>query len=390
MSELDNFLAQELEGIRLKHRYRDPSFSLPTIPSLEPEPVSFSSNDYLGLSRHRLRSSSTSELQKSKQVGAGGSRLVTGNAEEHLALEKSVSDLVGLPSTLTFSSGYSANLGSIAALMGNEDLVIVDRQVHASILDGCRLSRAKLATFGHVNAADAARVLGRFSSFKGKKLLITESLFSMSGALAPLEALASECQKHGAFLYVDEAHAVGTIGEGGGGLCRHKRIIPDVLVGTFGKSLGTFGAFVCGSKILRDFLYNRARSFMFSTAVPPALALLAKTRVDIAKSSEGDFLRQSLFSRIELFRSLFSLPEKELHSPIIPWIIGSEEDALRASAFLYERGFFVQAIRPPTVKEGTSRLRLSFSARHSLADIEGLAEAIKSLPFSSSPEAFAE
>jgi 8-amino-7-oxononanoate synthase len=395
LSELDNFLSKELEDLRSKLRFRDPSILQELQTSVENSTsslskISFCSNDYLGLSKHpSLRSVLIDSLEPT-QFGAGASRLVMGSFQDHLDLEQSISRLVGLPSTLTFSSGYSANVGTIPSLIGPDDIAIVDRQVHASIVDGCRLSRAKLAVFKHLSVSDAERVLSRFSSRACKKLLITESLFSMSGAYSPLGDLSELCRRYGAFLYVDEAHAIGTIGNQGSGICKLNNVIPHVLVGTLGKSLGTFGAFVSGSKVLRDFLFNRARSFIYSTAVPPCMAFAAKTGVELAASSVGDSLRCSLESRVALFRKLFSLPETSLPSPIIPWILGGEREALQASSLLREKGFLVQAIRPPTVKAGTSRLRISISSLHSEEEIERLAASIKSLPFSSAPSAFLE
>jgi 8-amino-7-oxononanoate synthase len=394
LTELDTALSRELEDLRSKFRFRETSFlhKHSFSPStLSPSNfVSFCSNDYLGLSKHPSLQSLFFDALEEKQFGAGASRLVSGDFREHFELEESISNLVGLPATLSFSSGYSANLGTISSLIGSEDIAIIDREVHASIIDGCRLSRAKLVVFDHLNATDAERLLSRFSSKPCKKFLFTESLFSMSGSFSPLEILFDLCKRYDAFLYVDEAHAIGTLGSGGGGLCKQKNIVPDVLVGTLGKSLGTFGAFVSGSKLLRDFLVNRARSFIFSTAVPACLALASRIGVELAVSSEGDLRRHTLQSRISLFRDLFSLPKVGDLSPIIPWILGGDKEALAASSMLRDRGLLIQAIRPPTVKEGRSRLRISLSSLHTDSEIEKLAYSIKSLPFSSSPPAFTE
>lgn len=340
--------------------------------------ISFCSNDYLGLSSDSRIINAAAE-SFSAGFGAGASRLVSGNLPVHTALENDLADLVCLPAALLFPTGYQANLGVITALAGPEDLIVADRAVHASIIDACRLSRAKLAFYPHLDASMAERHLARLGHASRRRFLVTESLFSMDGDVAPLSDLNSIALANNASLVVDEAHALGCLGPVGGGLCAKYGVVPDVLVGTLGKAFGASGAFAAGTKDMRDYLVNRARSFIFTTALPIPVAAASRAALQISTSSLGENLRLHLVDLSTFLRDRLGLPPSPLAPPIIPLVIGSNHAALEASHKLIAKGFFIQAIRPPTVREGSARLRVTLSALHTQKQVSDLASAIDSL-----------
>jgi 8-amino-7-oxononanoate synthase len=347
--------------------------------TLEGRPViSFSSNDYLGLACDQRLQIAASEAAATSGFGASASRLVAGNHPEHIALENALASFLSQPDALVFPTGYQANLGVLTALAGPDDLIVADRAVHASLLDGFRLSSAKVAFYPHLDAQAAERHLSRLGPLKRRRFLVTESLFSMDGDVAPLDSLANIASANDAALIVDEAHAFGTLGPSGRGLCAQLGIQPDVLIGTLGKTLGASGAFVAGTSGLCAFLVNHARSFLFTTGLPVPVAAAAHAALQILSSTEGDALRLRLCHLSSLLRSHLGLPEPPIASPILPIIIGSDQLALAASLHLLNQGFFVQAIRPPTVREGTSRLRVTLSSHHTEEQVSALAEAITS------------
>lgn len=349
--------------------------------------VSFCSNDYLGLACDPRLRSAAADAASASGFGAGASRLVSGNLPEHLALEAALAAFLSLPAALLFPTGYQANLGVLTALAGPEDLIVVDRAVHASILDGCRLSRAKLAVYPHLDADAADHHLNRLGPTRRRRFLVTESLFSMDGDVAPLAALASIAKANDAALLVDEAHAFGCLGPSGRGLCAQQGVEPDVLMGTLGKAIGASGAFVAGTTNLRDYLLNHARSFIFTTAPPIPVAAAAHAALRILSSSEGDHLRHRLRYLVLQLRASIGLPVDPHAAPIVPIIVGADQPTLDASLHLQARGLFVQAIRPPTVPEGTSRLRLTISAHHTEQDVAELAQALADLPHRSTTNA---
>ncbi len=334
--------------------------------------VSFCSNDYLGLASHPAVREAAAESARRSGFGAGASRLVAGDLPEHRALENALADLVALPAALLFPSGYQANLGVITALAAPEDLIASDAANHASIVDGCRLSRARIAVYAHADGAAAARALATPGVFR-RRLIVTESLFSMDGDIAPLAALAALAHQHDASLIVDEAHALGVMGPCGRGLCAAAAVTPAALVGTLGKAFGAAGGFVAGGPELRAWLVNRARTFLFTTAPPPPVAAAAAAAVEIARGSDGDVRRTRLQQHGARLRAATAVSGT---GPIWPVIIGADAAALAASAFLSARGLFVQAIRPPTVPEGTARLRVTLSAEHTSAQVDALARAL--------------
>jgi 8-amino-7-oxononanoate synthase len=342
--------------------------------------ISFCSNDYLGLACDPRLQAAASEAAANSGFGASASRLVAGNHPEHIALEHALASFLFQPAALLFPTGYQANLGVLTALAGPDDLIVADRAVHASILDGCRLSRAKLAIYPHLDALAAERHLTRLGPTKRRRFLVTESLFSMDGDVAPLDSLSAIASAHDAALVVDEAHAFGSLGPAGRGLCAQFGIHPDVFIGTLGKALGASGAFVAGTSDLRAYLLNHARGFIFTTGLPVPVAAAAHAALRILSSPEGDGLRHRLSHLTTLLRSHLTLPTPSISSPILPFTVGSDQLAVDASLHLLDRGFFVQAIRPPTVKEGTSRLRITLSSRHTEQQVAALAEAIASYP----------
>ncbi len=340
----------------------------------------FCSNDYLGLADHPALLAAASSAARTNGFGAGASRLLSGHLGPHEVLEAAVADLVRLPAALLYSTGYQANLGVVTALAGPEDLIVSDHANHASLIDGCRLSRATVRVYRHLDPSAARDALrnGRFR----RRLLITESLFSMDGDRAPLSDLAAVTSEHDATLIVDEAHALGVLGPGGRGLCQQAGVVPDVLVGTLGKAFGAFGGFVAGAEILRRHLINRSRTFIYTTALPAPVAAAAAAGIAVALSAEGQHRRAALASRIQLLRaSLARLPLPspltDQDGPILPLILGADHAALALSQRLAQRGFFVPAVRPPTVPEGTARLRITLSAAHTEADVADLADALR-------------
>ncbi len=360
---LADALAEELHALEKRDRLR----VCPDGSGL----IGFCSNDYLGLAGHPA----LAEAARGLPLGAGSSRLVSGDRPEHRALESALAAFLGTQSALLFPTGYQANLGTIGALVGREDLIVSDAANHASLIDGCRLSRAEVVIYPHADADAAGAALAQAGRKHRRRLLVTESLFSMDGDSAPLPALAALAREHQAVLVVDEAHAVGVLGPEGRGLCRAAGIEPDVLIGTLGKAFGCFGGFVAGPTLLRSLLVNRARTFIFTTAPPPGLAATAHAALRLIAGDEGTRRRAALAARIDQLCSSLGLPRAP--GPILPIRMGADRAAVEASASLRAQGLFVQAIRPPTVPEGTARLRVTLSAAHQPAEVDRLAAALR-------------
>ncbi len=375
-------IRSELVALESAGRYRSPltldggSRSHPSL--MGATVTSFCSNDYLGLSAHPALREAASRTIRDLGVGTGASRLVSGQVEAHITLESSLARYLKHPAVLTFPTGYQANIGALTALASAEDLIVSDAANHASLIDGCRLSRARTVIYRHGDAEDARKALLTNGNFR-RRFLVTESLFSMDGDFAPLSDLSAAAQDAGAFLLVDEAHALGVLGPGGRGLCHAAGVTPDALLGTLGKAFGVSGGFVAGPAELRSLLVNRARTFIYTTASPPALAAAAATAVDLVSGDEGDRLRASVQDNARRLRAALGMGNDASTSPIVPVILGPEAAALEASAYLLTRGFFIQAIRPPTVPPGTSRLRVTLSASHSTAAVDELADLLNTL-----------
>ena len=328
------------------------------------------SNNYLGLSEHPALRRALSEGAATWGVGAAASRLISGTMSPHRAAEAALASWLERPRALLFSSGYAANVGVIQALLGPADVVFSDRLNHASLIDGARLSRAKVVIYDHCDSDDLARRL-RTERGSGRRVLIaTESLFSMDGDVAPLARLRALADEHGAGLLVDDAHALGVFGPGGRGLCAEHGIVPDLWVGTLGKALGLQGAFVAAEPALVDLIENRARSYVFSTASAPALAHATVAAVELAQ--KADFARAQLrrhFRRLRAGLRELGYVVLEGDSPIIPVMVGDPLPTMKLSQALLDRGVFVHGIRPPTVPPGTGRLRVVPMATHTDEDI---------------------
>ena len=330
-----------------------------------PGGVSFCSNDYLGLAQSAATQASS---------GAGASRLIAGERYEHGRLEQRLSDWLGLEQALLFSSGYAANVGVIQALVQREDLVVSDALNHASIIDGLRMARPRVAVVPHLDVGAVETALA--TSTAGRRWVITESYFSMDADSPDLGALRRVCDAHNAALIVDEAHALGVLGRQGLGLCADAGVVPDVLIGTLGKAFGAAGAFVGGCRPLVDWLWNRARSHVFSTGMSPVVAASAYANIERALGDPS--LRERAIRSARTFRQALRDAKLDVrgHGPIVPWIIGTEAEALRIAAKLREHGIHAVAIRPPTVPEGTSRIRFAFTARHTDEDVQHAIEAV--------------
>ena len=328
---------------------------------LDPSALVLCSNDYLGYATE----------EASPRSGAGASRLVSGDHPEHAALERDLADWLHSEDALVFTSGYAANVGLVSALGAPGDVVISDERNHASIIDGCRLSRARIVVVPHGDVEATRRALIDARSAP-HRYVITEGLFSMDGDTPDLGALRALCDAEDAALLVDEAHAIGVLGPEGRGACAAAGVVPDAIIGTFGKALGGQGAFVAGPRVLCEWLWNRARSFVFSTGLSPKVGAHVRGSVARARADEAGRARvAAIGARLrEALRELgYDVPANS-HGPIVPVIIGAESAAVALSAALAARGIHVGAIRPPTVAPGTSRLRVTVHAGLSEAAVE--------------------
>src|SRR5437899_8142276 len=350
--------------------------------------INFSSNDYLGLaSDSRLREAAIGTIREFG-VGTGASRLVSGTQSPHLRLEDALAKWKETEAALSFSSGYAAALGTVPALVSKDDVILLDKLCHASLIDGAKLSGAILRIFPHNHLGKLEDHL-EWAQRKhaGKRILIlTESVFSMDGDRAPLHELIELKKRFGALLMLDEAHAVGVIGPNGRGLAAAQNLSEDVDVqmGTLSKALGASGGYICGSHDLIEGLINCARSFIYSTAPPPAIAAAASAAIDFLSSSEGEARRLLLWKKIELLRRL--LPANAMNtkssaatSAIFRWIVGDEQAALNLASALQSEGFLVPAIRYPTVAKGSARLRITVTASHDEDRIRALCDAIRKM-----------
>lgn len=340
----------------------------------------FCSNDYLGLRDHPRVVEAVREALERYGLGSGASQLVSGYTELHAQLEERLARFKGTPACVLFGSGYLANVGTIPVLTGEGDLILSDELNHASLIDGCRLSKAERRIFRHKDYQQLEEMLKRERHRFRKVLIVTDSLFSMEGDLADLGALYEISERFGCMLYIDDAHGTGTLGEGRGGLREFGLEWREnvVVMGTLSKALGSYGAFVCGSRELAELLVNRSRSLIFTTSLPPPLCAGALESLKILE--ENPDMVEELRSLAErVYRELSFLPlEVRFHgTPIIPLIVGEEERAVDISRRLMERGIFLQAIRYPTVPRGEARLRLTVSLRYKDEDLEELLESLK-------------
>jgi len=342
--------------------------------------LSFCSNDYLGLANHPQLIAALQQGAQQHGVGAGAAHLVSGHGAAHHRLEHELASFVGKPAALLFSTGYMANLGVVQALAGKGDTVFADKFNHASLNDAMRLSRAKVKRYRHNDMAQLAQLLEQVKV--GRKLVITDAVFSMDGDLAPLPELLALCEQHDAWLLIDDAHGFGVLGAQGRGSLAHFGIASQrvICMATLGKAAGVFGAFVAAEQVVIDTLVNHARSYVYTTATPPALA--SALLESLQQIAHGDELRGHLQRLIVQLRSgLRGLPWSVMPSAtaIQPLLVGGNQAALKLSEKLRERGIWVAAIRPPTVPQGTARLRITLSAAHHAADVARLIESLHEL-----------
>ncbi len=345
------------------------------------EVLNFSSNDYLGLANHVALKSAASAAIEQFGAGSGAARLISGSQLPHHELESALANFKGTEAALTFSSGYAAALGTLPALVGTGDVVVLDKLVHASLVDAAKLSGAKLRVCKHNDLADLARILEWAAGQGGRTLVVAESVYSMDGDLAPLLNLVELKEKFGAWLMLDEAHATGLYGEGRRGVAEEFGVGArvEIQMGTLGKALGAAGGYICGSNELIDLLRHRARSFVFSTAPMPAQAAAARAGIEVVQSPEGEQRKTRLWSLVdELKNGLIARGWKlpVVQSAILPLRVGTETKAMALSERLLEAGVFVPAIRYPTVARGEARLRITVSAAHSADDIKKLLETL--------------
>jgi 8-amino-7-oxononanoate synthase len=378
-------LSSELEALDTRHERRRrrlveviPDPARPACVRVDGrELLNFCSNDYLGLRTHPSLIEAAAACMRRDGFGAGAAHLLSGHSREHHELEAELAAFTGRERALLFSSGYMANLGVISALTARHDGVLADRLNHASLLDGARLSGARLRRYAHLDALSAHGILERHPD---TALIVTDGVFSMDGDIAPLPELAALAQQYGAWLMVDDAHGLGVLGALGRGTLEHRALdasaVP-ILVGTLGKALGSFGAFVAGDAVLIDTLIQRARSYVYTTALPPAVA--AATRAALRLVQLEPWRRERLRSLVQRFRAgaaSHGLPLMASSTPIQPLLIGESARALMLSEALEKCGFWVGAIRPPTVPRGSARLRVTLSAAHSEADVDALLQAL--------------
>jgi 8-amino-7-oxononanoate synthase len=387
-----NHLNHRLAALRERDLFRElrrvDSPQLPRIKIGGGTFLNFSSNDYLGLANDPILKEAAIKAVEKFGAGAGASRLVCGSLTPFHELEEELAGFKKTGATLTFSSGYATAIGTICALVGSDDIIVVDKLVHASIVDAARLSGAKLRVFAHNNLNDLEDILkwarkeSRHPSPVTRHILIvTESIFSMDGDAAPLREIAGLKNKYGAWLMVDEAHATGLYGKHRRGLAEELGVSGqiDIQMGTLGKALGSSGGYICGARALIDLLVNRARSFIFSTAPVPGAAAAATAAIQFIRSKSGATRCDLLWKRVRKFNSEFRIPNSEFQSAIVPILIGNETKAVEAATRLYERGIFIPAIRYPTVARNAARLRVTLTAAHGAEDVSQLLTALADL-----------
>jgi 8-amino-7-oxononanoate synthase len=406
MMSLEQTLHGELEQLRQEDLYRElrriDSAQGPRVVVEGQTLLNFSSNDYLGLASHPSLKEAATRAISVYGAGSGASRLICGSLAPHHQLEEALAEFKDTEAALSFSSGYATAIGTISALLGNEDIIIVDKLVHASMVDAARLCGAKLRVFAHNDLNALEKILkwtdqraGASDTGASKRsrrvLVVTESVFSMDGDLAPLREIIELKEKHGAWLMLDEAHATGLFGEHRRGLAEAYGLggRVEIQMGTLGKAMGSSGGYVCGSRLLVDFLINRARGFVFSTAPVPAASAAATAAVRLLQSAEGESRRVRLWQQVDMTKNLlinsgWKLPP--IQSGIIPLIVGSEAGSLALAAGLREQGVLIPAIRYPTVARGKARLRATVTASHSVDDLSMLERAIRAVQAKDAPD----
>lgn len=387
---LDDDVRAELELLEAQHRLRVPrvvdSPQGPRVTLDGAVVTNFASNDYLSLAADpRLARAAVASLDHAG-AGAGASRLIVGNHRHHVALERELADWLRVDGARLFNSGYAANVGVLSTLLRPGDVVFSDALNHASIIDGCRLSRAEIVVYPHLDLAALQHELARSSHARssGRRIIVSETLFSMDGDIADVAALAALARRHDAALILDEAHAIAARGPEGRGIAADADVIPDVLIGTCGKALGCFGAFAATSRAIAELLWTRARPLVFSTGLPPMIPAAVRAAIEVVRGAEGHERRRSLSTNARLLRSLVPALGGHDDAPIAPFAVGDDRRVMEMTSALLEARLFVQGIRPPTVPEGTSRLRVSLAAGHAEPEIRALATALTRLVQSAS------
>src|SRR6202049_492511 len=350
--------------------------------------INLGSNNYLGLTTHKALRRAAIEAIRTHGVGAGAVRTIAGTMDLHMALEKQIAKFKGTEAAVVFQSGFTANAGTVAAILGKDDLILSDELNHASIIDGCRLSRASIKVFKHKDVADCERVCRETKNWPGHKLLITDGVFSMDGDIAPLPELCGLAEKYDCIMMIDDAHSSGVLGRGGRGTVDHFNCHGRVhiQVGTLSKAIGAMGGYVCGSRELIDYLYLRARPFLFSTSHPPATVAACQAAFSLLDSPEGEKLVKRLWTNTKFFKRELKkrgFQFQASQTPIIPIHVGEAAKAFEFSTKLFDAGVFAPAVGYPTVAEGKARLRAIVSATHKrehlLRAAETLAEVGKTL-----------
>jgi glycine C-acetyltransferase len=380
-----HYLREALEELKAKNQY----FHLRVLEGEQKpvatfdgkEVINLSSNNYLGLTTHPKLRRAAIDATRKYGVGSGAVRTITGTMKIHMELEEQIARFKKVEACVVFQSGFTANAGTVSAILGKEDLIISDELNHASIIDGCRLSRATIKVFKHKDVADCERVLKETENWPGKKLLITDGVFSMEGDIADLPALCDLAERFNCIMMVDDAHSSGVLGSRGRGTIDHCGVHGrvDIQVGTLSKAIGAIGGYVCGSKDLIDFLYHRARPFLFSTSHPPSVTATCQAAFELLDSEAGEKLIKKLWANTKFFKTkLKKLGFKtgDSETPITPILVGDAGKAFEFSRELFSQGVLAMAIGFPTVPEGKARLRTIVTATNKRADLERAAEII--------------
>jgi len=352
------------------------------------EVINLASNNYLGLATHKALRKASIDAVRKLGVGAGAVRTIAGTMKMHMDLEAQIAKFKNVEACVVFQSGFTANAGTVSAVLGKEDLIISDELNHASIIDGARLSKATIKVFKHRDVKDCERILEEHAAFPGKKLIITDGVFSMDGDIAPLPELCALAEKYNCIMMVDDAHSSGVLGRNGRGtvdhLNCHGRV--HIQVGTLSKAIGSMGGYVCGSRDLIDYLYLRARPFLFSTSHPPATAAACEAAFTLLDSAEGERLVKKLWANTKFFKRELKkrgFQFKTSETPIVPIHVGDAAKAFEFARKLFEAGVFAPAVGFPTVAEGKARLRAIVTATHKrehlLKAVDTLAEVAKPL-----------
>ncbi len=394
MNDFDIELSRRLAALRDQGLYRE----LQRVDSPQSSRINiggktllnFGSNDYLGLTNEPVVKEAAIQAVAVHGAGAGASRLVCGSLAPHHELDAALAAFTGTEAALSFSTGYATAIGTICALLGKEDVIVIDKLVHACIVDAARLCGAKLRVFGHNDLNDLENMLrwaraknskSQIANRKSQICVVTESVFSMDGDHAPLREIVALKERHGAWLMVDEAHATGLYGKHRRGLAEEQGVSDQVEIqmGTLGKAVGASGGYICGSRALIDFLVNRARSFIFSTAPVPAAAAAATAGIRLIQSKVGKERCSTLWQRVSELTSHFAPLTSDSRTAILPLIVGAETRAVEAAAALRAQGIYIPAIRYPTVARNRARLRLTLTAAHTAKDVAQLLSALQSL-----------